>query len=170
MFGEAGLSSETSPKRGRALPDIVPMAGGLTPVLSPALFSTQLQPSSKSSEIPNQAVFPLVTLFVLQNKYCRVFLFPHFGIQTVTQFQIRNTLSTAEGSLPAAVFGGGRVFPAYRLYPALFSTHRNFAKMPRQISAVASLSPYGVTALASAENPTQACHGPCRAEILAYPA
>ena len=118
MFGEAGLSSETAPKRGRALPDIVPMAGGLTPVLSPALFSTQLRVPSKSSEIPNQAVFPLVTLFVLQNKYCRVFLFPHFGIQTVTQFQIRNTLSTAEGSLPTAVFGGSRVLPAYRLYPA----------------------------------------------------
>ena len=118
MFGEPGLSSETAPKRGRALPDIVPQAGGLTPVLSPALFTTQLRVPSKSSEIPNQAVFPLVTLFVLQNKYCRVFLFPHFGIQTVTQFQIRNTLSTAEGSLPAAVFGGGRARPAYRLYPA----------------------------------------------------
>ena len=132
MFGEAGLSSETSPKRGRALPDIVPMAGGLTPVLSPALFSTQLQPPSKSSEIPNQALFPLVTLFVCPQKNCSVFLIPYSCIHFVTLFQNRNTLSTAEGSLPAAVFGGGRARPAYRLYPALFSTHRIFAKMPRQ--------------------------------------
>ena len=69
MFGEAGLSSETAQKRGRALPDIVPLAGGLTPVLSPALFSTQLRVPSKSSEIPDQAVFPLVTLFVLPKKH-----------------------------------------------------------------------------------------------------
>ena len=119
---------------------------------------------------PGSGRFPLVTLFVCLKKNCSVFLFPHLGIQSVTQFQIRNTLSTAEGSLPAAVFGGGWARPAYRLYPASFSTHRKFAKMPRQFLAVASLSPYGVTSLASAENPTQACHGPCRAEILAYPA
>ena len=146
------------------------MAGGLTPVLSPALFSTQLQPPSKSSEIPNQAVFPLVTLFVCPQKNCSVFLIPYSCIHFVTLFQNRNTLSTAEGSLPAAVFGGGRARPAYRLYPASFSTPRKFAKMPRQFLAVASLSPYGVTSLAPAENPTRACHGPCRAEILAYPA
>ena len=111
---------------------------------------------------PELGRFSMGNTFVLLKKHCRVLLIPDFRIRFVTLFQNRNTLSTAEGSLPAAVFGGGRARPAYRLYPALFSTHRNFAKMPRQISAVASLLPYGVIALASAENPTQACHGPCR--------
>ena len=67
---------------------------------------------------PESGRFPLVTLFVFQKKYCCIFLFPHFGIQFVTKIQNRNTLSTAEGSLPAAVFGGGRAPPAYRHYPA----------------------------------------------------
>ena len=94
------------------------MAGGVTPVLSPALFSTQLRVPSKSSEIPDLAVFPLVILFVLPKKHWGVFHIPYSGIHFVTKFQNRNTLSTAEGSLPAAVFGGGRARPAYRLYPA----------------------------------------------------
>ena len=81
---------------------------------------------------PGSGRFPLVTLFVYPKKNCGVFPIPDFCIHFVTLFQNRNTLSTAEGSLPAAVFGGGRVLPAYRLYPALFSTHRKFAKMPRQ--------------------------------------
>ena len=81
---------------------------------------------------PGSGRFPWVTLFVLRKKHWGIFHIPYFGILFVTLFQSRNTLSTAEGSLPAAVFGGGRARPAYRLYPALFSTHRKFAKMPRQ--------------------------------------
>ena len=67
---------------------------------------------------PESGCFSMGNTFVLPKKHCRVFLIPDFRIRFVTLFQNRNTLSTAEGSLPAAVFGGGRVFPAYRLYPA----------------------------------------------------
>ena len=41
---------------------------------------------------PESGCFPLVTLFVYLKKNCGVFLFPHFSRQSVTQFQIRNTL------------------------------------------------------------------------------
>ena len=70
--------------------------------------------------------------FRITEKALGVFHIPCPGIHFVTKFQNRNTLSTAEGSLPAAVFCGGRARPAYRLYPALFSTHQKFAKIPRQ--------------------------------------
>ena len=67
---------------------------------------------------PELGRFSMGNTFVLLKKHCRVFLIPDFRIRFVTLFQNRNTLSTAEGSLPAAVFGGGRARPAYRLYPA----------------------------------------------------
>ena len=144
------------------MPDIVPMAGGVTPVLSPALFSTQLRVPSKSSEIPNQAVFPLVTLFVCPQKNCSVFLIPYSCIHFVTLFQNRNTLSTAEGlCLPPflAVAGSSR---HTAFIPLNFRPTEILQKCHGNSLAVASLSPYGVTSLAPAENPTQACHGPCR--------
>jgi hypothetical protein len=50
MYLLMGDLSVTSPKRGRALPDTVPWLGGMTPSLSPALFSTQLLAFVKSSE------------------------------------------------------------------------------------------------------------------------
>jgi len=100
--------------------------------------------------------------FGITKKVLRYLRIAQFRILLVTQFQNRNTPQKPDRRCRAGQIGGCRARPAYRLYPALFSTHRKFAKMPRQISAVASLLPYGVTALASAENPTQACHGPCR--------
>ena len=98
------------------------MAGGLAPVLSPAFFSPQHPPSSKSLEIPNQAVCSLVTLFVFPKSYCGSCCFPPFGIHTVTNFLNRNTLGTAEGLCLPRYFGGSRACPAYRLYPAWVST------------------------------------------------
>jgi hypothetical protein len=50
MYLLMGDLSVTSPKRGRALPDTVLRLGGVTPSLSPALFSTQLLAFVKSSE------------------------------------------------------------------------------------------------------------------------
>ena len=103
------------------------MAGGLAPVLSPAYFSPQHPPSSKSSRIQNQAVCSLVTLFVFPKSYCGSCCFPPFGIHTVTNFLNRNTLGTAEGHCLPRYLGGGRACPAYRLYPACVSTQLQLA-------------------------------------------
>ena len=67
---------------------------------------------------PESGRFSSGNTFRITEKALGCFHIPYSGIHFVTKFQNRNTLSTAEGSLPAAVFGGGRVFPAYRLYPA----------------------------------------------------
>lgn len=171
------------------------MAGSLAPVLSPAYISPQHPPSSKSLEIPNQAVCSLVTLFVFPKSYCGSCCFPPFGIHTVTNFKNRNTLGTAEGHCLPRYFGGGRACPAYRLYPACVSTqlqlpfNGSFSFMtgycgrsaPAAVLTMYFTSPSGfplpqqcfygfgwVFFLSSAAQRTQACHGLCRAEIRGY--
>lgn len=174
------------------------MAGGLAPVLSPAYFSPQHPPSSKSLRIQNQALSPLVTLLVFLRKHCSSCHFPHFDIHTVTNFLNRNILGTAEGLCLPLYFGGGRACPAYRLYPAWVSTQlqlpfksrysQNFLhdRLLRQIHtcrsfdyvlhlrtrlSLATALLYALcwyVSLLSAPHRTQACHGLCRAEIRGY--